>query len=173
MSTTTILVVDDTPDLLDLYSVWLKEAGYEVVEARTGRECLRLVEQKLPELVVLDVMLPDVDGIEVCKTIKSNEETAAIPVINISGMRTSADHQAEGLEAGADGYLTKPFERRTLLAHVKALLRMRQTEEALKRSEERFKSAFDDALDAMLIADDDANYLDANPAACALFGVSK
>ncbi len=88
-------------------------------------------------------------------------------------MRTSADNEAEGLEAGADGYLTKPFDQRTLLAHVRALLRMKQTEEALKGSEERFRAAFDNALDAMLIADDNANYVDANPSACAMFGVSK
>ncbi|MFN2516928.1 MAG: PAS domain S-box protein [Pyrinomonadaceae bacterium] len=173
MNTTTILVVDDTLDLLDLYSIWLREAGYKVLQASTGRECLRLVTEQSPDLVLLDVMLPDIDGIEVCKIIKSNEQTAAIPVINVSGRRTSADREAEGLEAGADGYLTKPFEQRTLLAHVRALLRMKQTEEALERSEERFRAAFDNALDAMLIADDNANYVDANPSACAMFGVSK
>jgi PAS domain S-box-containing protein len=172
-TTTTILIVDDTLDLLELYSVWLREAGYKVLQAATGRECLCLVAEQLPDLVLLDVMLPDLDGIEVCKTIKSNEQTAAIPVINVSGKRTSADNEAEGLEAGADGYLTKPFDARTLLAHVKALLRMRQTEEALKRSEERFRAAFDNALDAMLITDDNAHYVDANPSACAMFGVSR
>jgi len=172
-TTTTILIVDDTLDLLELYSLWLREAGYKVLQATTGRECLCLVAEQLPDLVLLDVMLPDLDGIEVCKTIKSNEQTAAIPVINVSGRRTSADNEAEGLEAGADGYLTKPFDVRTLLAHVKALLRMRQTEEALKRSEERFRAAFDNALDAMLIADDNAHYVDANPSACAMFGVSR
>src|SRR6266403_3510009 len=108
MNTTTILIVDDTPDLLDLYSVWLQQAGYKVLQASTGHEGLRLVAEELPDLVLLDVMLPDVDGIEVCRTIKSNEQTATIPVINVSGRRTSADHEAEGLEAGADGYLTKP-----------------------------------------------------------------
>ncbi|MGI8837647.1 MAG: hybrid sensor histidine kinase/response regulator [Pyrinomonadaceae bacterium] len=173
MNTTKILVVDDTLDLLDLYSIWLREAGYKVVPAASGTECLRLVAEELPDLVLLDVMLPDLDGIEVCKTIKTNQLTAAIPVINISGRLTSADNKAEGLEAGADGYLTKPFDARTLLAHVRALLRMRQTEEALNRSEERFRAAFDNALDAMLIADDNANTVDANPSACAMFGVTK
>jgi PAS domain S-box-containing protein len=173
MNTTKILVVDDTLDLLDLYSVWLKDAGYKVVPAASGAACLRLVTEELPDLVLLDVMLPDIDGIEVCKAIKSNEQTAAIPVINVSGRLTSAENAAEGLEAGADGYLTKPFEARTLLAHVRALLRMKQTEEALKQSQEQFRAAFDNALDAMLIADDNANYVDANPSACAMFGVTK
>jgi PAS domain S-box-containing protein len=173
MNTTTILIVDDIQDLLELYSVWLREAGYKVLQASTGAECLRLVAEELPDLVLLDVMLPDMHGLEVCKTIKSHDQTAAIPIINVSGRRTSADDAAEGLEAGADGYLTKPFEARTLLAQVRASLRMKQTEEALRRSEEHFRAAFDNALDAMLIADDDANYVDANPSACAMFGVSK
>ena len=173
MNTTTILIVDDTQDLLDLYSVWLSQAGYKVLQASSGRECLRLVVEELPDLVLLDVMLPDMDGLEVCKIIKSTELTAAIPVIHLSGRRTSADSAAEGLEAGADAYLTKPFESRSLLAHVKALLRIRQTEESLRRSEEQFRAVFDNALDAMLIADNQANYLDANPSACAVFGVSR
>jgi DNA-binding response OmpR family regulator len=173
MNTTTILVVDDTQDLLDLYSVWLRQAGYKVLQASTGRECLRLVAEELPDLVLLDVMLPDMDGIEVFKIINSNDQAAAILVVHVSGRQTSADNAAEGLEAGADGYLTKPVEPRSLLAHVRALLRMKQTEEVLKRSEDQFSAAFDNALDAMLIADDQANYVDAKPAACALFDVPR
>jgi len=173
LNTTTILIVDDTLDLLELYSLWLMQAGYKVLQASTGRECLRLAAQESPDLILLDVMLPDIDGIEVCRIIKSSEQTASIPVINVSGRKTSADNEAEGLEAGADGYLTKPFETRTLLAHVRALLRMKQTEEALKQSQEQFRAAFDNALDAMLIADDNANLVDANPSASAMFGVPK
>ena len=168
-----ILVVDDALDLLDLFSTWLQQAGYEVLQATRADECLRIVKEKLPDLVLLDVMLPDLNGIDVCKQIKSDRNTAGVLVIHISGMRTSADHEAEGLEAGADGYLTKPVEPRTLLAQVNALLRVKRTEEALKQRESQFRAAFDNALDAMLIADDQANYVDANPAACALFGVPR
>jgi len=168
-----ILVVDDEPDLLALYSVMLDQEGYQVLQAATATECLQIVKDELPDIVLLDVILPDLDGIEVCKRIKADEATARILVIHISGTLISADNAAEALEAGADGYLTKPIEPRALLAHVNALLRWKQAEQALARSEEQFRAAFDNALDAMLIADDQAKFVDANPAACALFGVPR
>lgn len=168
-----ILVVDDTPDLLVMFSIVLEQAGYQVVLAENAAECLRIVNKELPDLVLLDVMLPDLSGIEACRRIKADPATAGVLVIHVSGIRTSADSAAEGLEAGADGYLVKPIEPRELVAHVNALLRLKQTEHALKQSEEQFKTAFYNALDAMLIADDQANYVDANPAACELFGVAK
>lgn len=171
MTTARILVVDDTKDLRELYSLWLCRAGYQVLEAASGKECLELINSEFIDLVVLDVMLTDLSGIEVCKKIKA--QAPSLPVINISGRLTSSDNEAEGLEAGADGYLTKPFQERTLLAHIKALLRIRQTEAALQSSEKRFSAAFDNALDAMVVVDDDGNYLDANPSACALFGIAK
>jgi PAS domain S-box-containing protein len=168
-----ILVVDDTPDLLELFSTVLGQTGYEVLRAENAAECLRIVHAVLPDLVLLDVMLPDLSGIEVCRRIKADPATAGMLVIHVSGMRTSGDNAAEGLEAGADGYLVKPVEPRELVAHVNALLRLKETEQALKQSEEQFETAFDNALDAMLIADDQANYVDANPAACELFGVAR
>ncbi len=134
MSRNTILVVDDTLDLLDLYSNWLRDAGYRVLQAPSGEDCLQIVVNDVPDLIVLDVMLPDLSGRDVCRLLKLNPVTAMIPVIHISGMLTSAVHEAEGLEAGADGYLTKPFEARTLLAHVKALLRIGRVETALRET---------------------------------------
>jgi len=173
MNSSRILVVDDTRDLLELFSTVLDRAGYDVLQAATASDCLRIVREQRPDLVLLDVMLPDVSGIEVCKQIKSDERTATILVTHISGMKMSAENRAEGLEAGADGYLTKPIEPRVLLAHVNALLRIKRTEEALHQREEEFKAAFDNAMDGMLIVDDQSSCIDANPTACSLFGLPR
>src|SRR5215212_4868763 len=104
-----ILIVEDEPDLLFGYSRILESEGYAISKASTGNECLSLAKQQQPDLILLDAMLPDMDGLEACKRIKADSETAKIFVIMVSGMRISTDEQAEGLEAGADGYLTKPI----------------------------------------------------------------
>ncbi len=131
-----ILVVDDEASLLYAYSRILESEGYTVVRASDGEEALRLCSKEEPALVLLDAILPGVDGLEVCRRIKGDCGLASTFVIMISGRKISPLEHAEGLEAGADGYLSKPVERRTLLAHVRALLRIRQTEEELRRSEE-------------------------------------
>jgi CheY-like chemotaxis protein len=101
-----------------------------VLSAATGQECLQIARAERPDLILLDVRLPDINGLEVCRRIKSDPELARIAVINVTGMRTSKDDEAEGIEAGADAYLAKPVHLRTLLAHVQTLLRARQTETA-------------------------------------------
>jgi signal transduction histidine kinase len=143
-----ILVVDDEPSLLYAYSRILESEGYTVVQAATGEDALRLCSQEEPALVLLDAILPGVDGLEVCRRIKEDCGLASTFVIMISGRKISPLEQAEGLEAGADGYLSKPVERRTLLAHVRALLRIRQTEEELRRSEERQRGLIADLIEA-------------------------
>lgn len=132
-----ILITDDEPDLLFAYSRILESEGYSVLKSANGSECLKLAKQQQPDLLLLDAMLPDIDGIEVCKQIKADPETAKIFVIIISGMRISTDDKAEGLEAGADGYLTKPIEKRFLLAQVRALLRIKRAEAALSNQQEK------------------------------------
>lgn len=134
MKKSTILIVDDEPDLARAYSRMLSSAGYETLQAATGAECLRVVGESRPDLILLDVMLPDMSGIEVCKRIKSDPALTGIYVINISGMKISLEDEAVGLDAGADGYLNKPVQERTLLAHVKALLRIKSTEEELRQT---------------------------------------
>lgn len=124
-----ILVVEDEPALLAAYTRILRSEGYAVLQAATGEDGWRCCRDERPDLVLLDALLPDMEGIEVCRRIKREPELGHTFVIMISGLRTSGDHQADGLEAGADGYLTKPIEKRALLAHIRALLRIREGEE--------------------------------------------
>ena len=123
-----ILLVDDDLNSLSAYARILELADYEVLSATTGEECLRLAKAEHPDLILLDVRLPDLDGLEVCRGIKSDPETAQILVINVTGVSTSQDDEAAGIEAGADAYLPKPVHLRTLLAHVQTLLGAKQAE---------------------------------------------
>jgi CheY-like chemotaxis protein len=143
-----ILVVDDDPALLRAYSRILAAAAYQVLQAATGEEALRLCAAEAPDLVLLDAVLPDLEGLEVCRRIKTDEALAGTFVVMISGQRTSGDQQADGLEAGADGYLTKPIERRALLAHVRALLRIKNAELAIRASEERQRQLVEELIGA-------------------------
>jgi PAS domain S-box-containing protein len=132
MNEARILVVDDSDDLRTVFCRLLARAGYDVLSARTGQECLRVVTEQQPDLVLLDVVLPDMSGLEVCKRIKADERTGATLVLSISGTRTSGTSQAESLDGGADGYITKPIDGDALLAHVNALLRTKRAEQAVQ-----------------------------------------
>jgi PAS domain S-box-containing protein len=134
-----ILVVDDEPDLLDLTSSILRSAGYEVIEATTGNDCLRIAREEYPDLILLDVNLPDINGIDVCKKIKTSPEFVDTFVILISGKHISSDSQVEGLELGADEYIVRPITGKELMARVQAVLRMQKSEKALRKSMERYR----------------------------------
>jgi CheY-like chemotaxis protein len=124
-----ILIVDDHIHTLDAYSKLLSSEGHIVLTATTGSECLQIARQEKPDLIVMDVMLPDINGIELCRQVKSDPDLAKIFIIHVSGMHTSPDDYAEGLEAGADGYLSKPIEFRQLLAQINALVRINENME--------------------------------------------
>jgi signal transduction histidine kinase len=143
-----ILIVDDEPALIEAYARILASANHEIFRAETGEEALEACRAHRPDLVLLDSILPGIQGLEVCKRIKGDLELSRSSVILISGRRVSPDEQAEGLESGADGYLTKPIERRTLLAHVRALLRITEAERALRESEERQRQLVEDLMQA-------------------------
>lgn len=117
-----ILAVDDEQNILELISYNLHEDGYEVITATTGEEALDILQQQTPDLIMLDIMLPGQDGLQVCKQIKNNKETSAIPIIMLTARGEEID-KVLGLEMGADDYVVKPFGVRELLARVKALLR--------------------------------------------------
>lgn len=140
MSQPRILVVDDSDDLRTVFCRLLGRAGYQAMSAKTGDECLRIVREQRPDLVLLDVVLPDMSGIEVCKLIKSDEEIGGCLVLSISGTRTSGINTAESLDGGADGYITKPIDGQALLAHVNALLRTKKAEQAIQEVNDQLES---------------------------------
>jgi two-component system phosphate regulon response regulator PhoB len=121
---TKILVVDDEPDALELIQYNLRAAGYEVVTAADGEEALKKARASQPALVILDVMLPEIDGLEVCKALRREPATAAIPIVMLTAKAAEID-RVLGLELGADDYVTKPFSPRELVLRVKSLLRRR------------------------------------------------
>lgn len=124
-----VLVVDDEPDLLELVQYNLAAAGYDVTCVGSGEEALAAVGSVRPELVILDVLLPGMDGLDVCKTLKGDAQTSAIPIVMLTARGEEADI-VTGLEVGADDYLAKPFSPRELLARIKAVLRRNSVPDA-------------------------------------------
>lgn len=128
---TRILVVDDEADVLELVEFNLRQAGYELTSAADGAEALKKAKAQLPALIILDVMLPEVDGLEVCKLLRRDPTTARIPIIMLTAKASELD-RVLGLELGADDYLTKPFSPRELLLRIKNLL-LRQAQSGARR----------------------------------------
>ncbi|HLF94460.1 MAG TPA: response regulator transcription factor [Planctomycetota bacterium] len=118
----TVLIIDDEPELLKLLDYNLTKSGYLAISAKDGPGGLEMARKHAPDLVILDVMMPGMDGWEVCKKLRQDPATASIPLIMLTAKAEEAD-RVLGLELGADDYLTKPFGVRELLARVKALLR--------------------------------------------------
>ena len=117
-----ILCIDDEQNILDLLSFNLEAAGYSTLTATTGADGLAVAKQAIPSAILLDLMLPDMDGTDVCKGLKADPMTASIPIIMLTAKDSEVD-KILGLELGADDYMTKPFSVRELVARVKALLR--------------------------------------------------
>lgn len=120
-----VLVVDDEKDLLELVAFNLTNAGFRVVTAATGAEALQQAREKLPDLIVLDILLPDLPGLEVCRILKSEAKTRTIPIVFLTAKGEEID-RVVGFELGADDYVTKPFSPRELILRVKALLKRRK-----------------------------------------------
>jgi DNA-binding response OmpR family regulator len=130
-----ILIVEDEKDILHLVKHYLEKEGYRVSTAVTGAEGLKLAKSDHPDLLVLDLMLPGMDGLEVCKRLRADQPTAILPIIMLTAKAEESD-TVIGLELGADDYVTKPFSPKALVARVKALLRRieRSKDEAPARS---------------------------------------
>jgi two-component system phosphate regulon response regulator PhoB len=123
-----ILVVDDEPEAVELVEFNLKQAGYAVTTAADGAEALKKARTQTPDLIVLDVMLPEMNGFEICKALRLDPATAKVPIIMLTAKAAEID-RVLGLELGADDYLTKPFSPRELLLRIKKILSRGETAE--------------------------------------------
>jgi len=130
-----VLIVEDEKDILQLVKMYLEKEGFRTVTAANGAEALRQVRSERPDLVVLDLMLPEIDGLEVCKKLRVAPQTAMLPIIMLTAKSEESD-TVVGLELGADDYVGKPFSPRALVARVKALFRR------LERADDREVSAY-------------------------------
>ncbi len=120
----TILVVDDVPVNIQLLSTYLSSEGYNIITARSGEEAVNMVGKHHPDLVLLDVMMPKMNGYQVCEIIKADEETNFIPVIMVTALKEVED-KIKGMNAGADDFISKPFNKLELLVRVRSLLRIK------------------------------------------------
>ena len=125
-----ILIVEDEANIRQLVRYNLEKEGFQVMEAADGLQGLRTAQKEKPDLVLLDLMLPGMDGLEVCRTLKGTPATSALPIIMLTAKAEEVD-KIIGLELGADDYMTKPFSPRELTARIKAVLRRSQKETAL------------------------------------------
>jgi len=136
-----ILVVDDEPEIRFATLRVLKSAGYSVEESETGKGCIETARKHIPDLILLDVMLPDMDGYEVCRQIKEDKALAGTYVMLLSGKKTASDDQSQGLEIGADGYVARPISNRELLARVEAMVRIIRAERERDRLIQELQAA--------------------------------
>lgn len=159
-----VLVVNDDPAGRYATVRQLASAGFSTAEAASGEEALRLASGKL-SAVILDIHLPDIDGLEVCRRLRADSSTRAVPVVHLTAAYLSDHDKVRGLDAGADAYLTHPVEPAVLVSTVQALIRARSAEEGMRRSEARFRAVYSRApVGVCLLSVEGGRVLDANPA---------
>ena len=152
MAKENILIVDDEEDVLELVRYNLDKNGFRVETATTGEEALIKARAKLPDLVILDLMLPNIDGLEVCKKLKNDSKTQNIPIIMLSAKGEEADI-VTGLELGADDYVTKPFSPKVLIARVRRILHRVTARDLEKAAVKIHELTIDPARRQVLIKD--------------------
>jgi PAS domain S-box-containing protein len=171
---TTLVVIDDDPDVLRATERILLQAHYQVITGASAAEALELTRRHRPALLLLDVMLPDGNGLDIARKLKSEPALAGVFVILVSGLMTSSDDQAAGLASGlADGYIARPFGKAEFLARIDAMLRLRSAQEALRKSEASYRALTQTAADAIVIGDAQGNIRGWNTAAEKIFGYTE
>jgi signal transduction histidine kinase len=138
-----ILNVNDDETRRYILARMLRDGGFDVSEAASGEEALAVANAKRPDLILLDVKLPDVDGFEVCRRLKTDHATATTPVVMLSAVLVDPMHRVQGLDSGADGYLTDPLQPLVVMATIRALLRARAAEDARRESEAQYRTLFE------------------------------
>ena len=166
-------MVDDNLPFLELYSQILRDAGYEVLTASNGRQALRIIRDCLPDLVVLDVILPDISGIDVCRKIKRDAALRDVFVILISGQEISAEQTVDGLAVGADEYLFKPVAPSEFLARIRTVVRLMETTAALRASEQHYRRLVEILPDAVALIDKQFRLTGLNQRAAAMLGYAE
>ena len=172
-NTPLILIVDDNRQLQRVTVRVLSQAGYRTCTADDGQAALRLARSEKPDLILLDVVLPDISGLEVCQQLKADPALAGCFIVMLSSTRIDSPSQIEGLEGGADGYMARPIPSDELLARVRGLLRLKHTEDRLRDSEARYRAVAHSATDAIISADSAGNIVGWNPSAERLFGYTE
>lgn len=163
-----ILAVDDNPDNLGVLFELLTEQGFQLLVAEDGESALQQAEYVRPGLILLDILLPDMDGFAVCKALKEQATTRNIPVLFMSAL-TDTQEKVKGLQAGAVDYIAKPFQHEEVLARVRTHLALEELRGRLRDSEERLASILESAMDAIVTLDEDGLTL-FNQAAERVFG---
>ena len=164
-----ILIVDDNPDNLSVLFDMLADQGFEILIAEDGKNALIQADYVSPDLILLDIMLPDIDGFEVCRRLKENKDTSSVPVIFMSALSDTVD-KIKGLQLGAVDYITKPFQHEEVLARVDTHLTMQRLRSKLLESERRLSGIVESAMDAIITVDQEARIGLFNRAAERVFG---
>ncbi|MDI9395376.1 MAG: PAS domain S-box protein [Euryarchaeota archaeon] len=164
-----VLIVDDERDQVELLCLQLEDE-YLPIPAYTRKEAIKLVKAELPDLILLDLMLPECEGYDICSTLKSNPDYGFIPIIIISGFIEKSD-KIKAIKCGADDFIHKPIDRLELKMRIKSLIRIKKNYEALQESENRYKQFFNNSPAVTLLVDPFNFYIvDANDHACAYYG---
>jgi PAS domain S-box-containing protein len=167
---TRILVVDDNDLLRHITGQILTNAGYDCIEAATGLAGVARAQVDQPDLILLDLMLPDIDGSEVCRRLKADPATARIHILVITAFDADATYRVAVLDAGADGYLLRPIPTPELLARIEALLRLKRVEDDLRRAEARFREIYEHAAVGIFQSTPAGRFISVNPAMARIYG---
>jgi PAS domain S-box-containing protein len=169
-----VLVVNDLPDQLCLMNAALRKAGYSVFTAEDGREGFAVAKRERLDVVISDVMMPNVNGLEFCQLIRRDDELHRLPILLVSAQRTDTGSMIEGLAAGADDYLEMPFDSDKLVSKVSRLIERKELEAALQDSEERYRLLFECTPQPIWVYDDETlKFLAVNEAAVRVYGYSR